>query len=725
MGFDVESAKAAGYNDDEILTHLRSTGDSSFDVDGALKAGYSKPEIISFLAPKPTAPQPEPQPPRTALQSLGVGTRNVIQGAMAIPALAYDAAALPFQAGIGVSRLMGSERPYLPSGASLITKGLTAIGLPERGPEEETQGSIMEGAAGAIGPGMLAKGAQYAEKIGRPALAKALEMFGAQPALQAAGGGAGAAGSEIAKEMDAGPAGELAAGVVTGVLGQGGAAMTGRALGNSAQVIASRISGLTKSDRIISKTIADLADGDLNKGIQIVSERLAQSPDSALVDVLGSAGQAKGQVVANIPGGGGDIAEKFILDRQAGRSGRMQSAADTFGENVFYPALEQLDKVQKQSADPLYKEAFAPRSDKSGKVFVPWDDRLQGFLDDPLVKQGMAKGVRIQQLEALAEGVPFNFKEYAVKGFDADGQLIIDGTPNLRAMDAAKRGMDTIINEARDDFGNIKWTEYLRAVDKVRASLVKKLDDITTDESGRSSYKEARAAYAGPAALKDSAWMGRKFVRGDQEATAKNFAAMSEGEKNAFRIGVRRELSDYISKDTQAAPGRFASKKEDLLKRLEAIFGPEDMAAFRKQVDAEIGKVKTEAFVNPKAGSRTEPMRRAAEDLQIAPDAAQEFLLSAAQGRPGSAISGLLASAVRKMQNPSKETAKGLAEILFELTPAKQKEILERIQKSPRIGNMQAGLKRSDAAALATLLQANLASTLQLDGGQNNPTTGQ
>jgi hypothetical protein len=725
MGFDVERAKAAGYNDDEILTHLRSAGDSPFDVDGALKAGYSKPEIISFLAPKPTVPQPEPQPPRTAMQNVGVGTRNVVQGAMALPALVYDAAALPFQAGIGVSRLMGSERPYLPSGASLVTKGLTALGLPVRRAEEETQGSIMEGATGVIGPGMLAKGAQYAERVGRPALAKALEMFGAQPVTQAVGGATGAAGAEIAKEMDAGPVGELAAGVATGVLGQGGAAMTGRALGNSAQNIASRISGLTKSDRIISKTIADLADGDLNKGIQIVSERLAQSPDSALVDVLGMPGQLRGKAVANVPEGGADIAEKFILDRQAGRSGRMQSAADELSDNSFYPALKELNKLKLRSSGPLYKEAFAPRSDKSGKMFAPWDDRLQRLLDDPIVKQGMAKGIRVQQLEAVADDVPFNFQEYAVKGFDDAGQLIIGGTPNLRAMDAAKRGMDTIINEAKDDFGNVKWTEYLRAVDKVRKSLVNKLDDITTDETGRSAYKEARAAYAGPASLQDAAWMGRKFVLGDQEATAKNFAAMNEGEKIAFKLGVRRELSDYISKDTQAAPGKFASKKEDLMKRLESVFSPKEMEAFRKQADAEIGKVKTEAFVNPRGGSQTEPLRRAIGELQTAPDAAQEFLLAAARGSPGSAISSILSSAARKLSGPSKETAKGLAEILFELTPAKQKEILERIQKSPRIGNMQAGLKRSDAAALAALLQANLASTLQLGGDQTNQMTGQ
>jgi len=111
----------------------------------------------------PPTPQPEPQPPRTAMQSLGVGTRNVIQGAMAIPALAIDAANLPVQGIIAGARQLGANVPYLTPGASIISKSLTALGLPELRPEEKTQSAIMEGAAGVIGPGLLAKAAPYAE----------------------------------------------------------------------------------------------------------------------------------------------------------------------------------------------------------------------------------------------------------------------------------------------------------------------------------------------------------------------------------------------------------------------------------------------------------------------------------------------------------------------------------------------------------------------------------
>src|SRR4051812_37528136 len=49
--FNVDAARKAGYNDDEILAHLTQT--RKFDVDGAVKAGYSKPDIISHLATAP------------------------------------------------------------------------------------------------------------------------------------------------------------------------------------------------------------------------------------------------------------------------------------------------------------------------------------------------------------------------------------------------------------------------------------------------------------------------------------------------------------------------------------------------------------------------------------------------------------------------------------------------------------------------------------------------
>jgi hypothetical protein len=47
-GFDVASARKAGYSEDDILKHLTET--RKFDVNGAVKAGYSKSDIIQHLS---------------------------------------------------------------------------------------------------------------------------------------------------------------------------------------------------------------------------------------------------------------------------------------------------------------------------------------------------------------------------------------------------------------------------------------------------------------------------------------------------------------------------------------------------------------------------------------------------------------------------------------------------------------------------------------------------
>jgi hypothetical protein len=465
-----------------------------------------------------------------------------------------------------------------------------------------------------------------------------------------------------------------------------------------------------QGEKRILALLTELGDGDTARGIQIAQQRISQSgPDTALVDVAGIKGEKLARAAANVPRGRGPaIADDFVQTRAGGRGGRLQSAADKLAPNKMYEVLEKLKQAKRVQSKPLYDEAFAPKSDLEGKVFAQWDDRLQQFLDDPIIKQGMAKGIRIQQMESLADNVPFNFQEYAVKGFDDAGGLIIGGTPNLRAMDAAKRGLDETINGARDDSGNIKWTEYLRAVDKVRRSLVNKLDDITTDQSGRSAYKEARAAYAGPSSLEDAVWMGRKFLRGDEELTAKAVAAMSEGEKEAFRIGARREISSMINKDTQAAVTKFASKKSELWSKIRTVF-PDDKSfnAFRGDIQNELKKAKTEAFVGPRTGSPTAGIQQDVAELgrQLPPSAERgiEVMGELAAFRPGRAALALSRPVIDYIKRPTAKTAETLASSLLETSPKVQKTMLEALtRKANSVPQLNVDMIRALMAKIST-----------------------
>jgi hypothetical protein len=493
-----------------------------------------------------------------------------------------------------------------------------------------------------------------------------------QPGVQVAAGSVGGGTTEVSDNAWLG----LAAALGTGI---------------SASATLSKLArsrATNQGERRILALLTELGDGDTAKGIQIAQQRISRGgPDTALVDVAGIKGEKLARAAANVPRGRGPgIADDFVQTRAGGRGGRLQSAADKLAPNKMYEVLEKLKQAKRVQSKPLYDEAFAPRSDLSGKIFAQWDDRLQQFLDDPIIKKGMAKGIRIQQMESLADDVPFNFQEYAVKGFDDAGELIIGGTPNLRAMDAAKRGLDETINGARDDFGNIKWTEYLRAVDKVRRSLVNKLDDITTDQSGRSAYKEARAAYAGPSSLEDAVWMGRKFLRGDEELTAKAVAAMSEGEKEAFRLGARREISSMINKDTQTAVTKFANKKSELWAKMRTVF-PDDKSfnAFRGDIQNELNKVKTEAFVSPRTGSQTASLQLDVAELgrQLPPSAERgiEVVGELAALRPGRAALALARPLIDYIKRPTAKTAETLASSLLETSPKVQKTMLEALAR--------------------------------------------
>jgi len=88
-----------------------------------------------------------------------------------------------------------------------------------------------------------------------------------------------------------------------------------------------------------------------------------------------------------------------------------------------------------------------------------WSPRLQQFLNDPILKSGLGRGLELERLDALAAGKPFNPTEYGVTGTAEDGSPIVSNVPNMRLLDAGKRGLDTMLTGRayrRSLAGNIK-----------------------------------------------------------------------------------------------------------------------------------------------------------------------------------------------------------------------------------------------------------------------------
>ena len=487
---------------------------------------------------------------------------------------------------------------------------------------------------------------------------------------------------------------------------------------------------VTSATKKITDIIVKMGDGSLERGLQTVKQHLkAGGPDTTLVDVLGERGRGLARGSVNASDDAAQLGDDWVNARRASRPGRLHEAADEIAPGNFHEVLEEVNNAQRKLSKPLYDEAFTPVSKPTipGEVhsnmgrkghLVQWDQRMDDLFADPLLKQGMAKGIRIQQVEALADEVPFNFQEYAVKGFDDAGELIIDGVPNLRAMDAAKRGLDEILEGYRDGVtGRLNLNNYGRAIERLRKSLVNKLDDITTVD-GRSAYKEARAAWAGPERLKDAAWMGRRFQRGDEEVASKVFKGLSEPEQNMFLLGVRREMTKTINTDSQSALTKFDPKKFDFYIRLKNMVPEEKFNKFHASIREELAKGKTENFVNPKANAATAGIQEDVAALNRAPNWLIQTLDYIAEAKPGAAIAGTIKAPINWLNKPSETTARNLAELLFESRPNVQSQIIDNLGGRKLAQDLVPQLSKKYATRLASLLATRTAAPIVQIGEQ-------
>ena len=80
--------------------------------------------------------------------------------------------------------------------------------------------------------------------------------------------------------------------------------------------------------------------------------------------------------------------------------------------------------------------------------------------------------------------------------------------------------------------------ELGRAYDDLRVDLVKKLDVLSPQDKGGSIYAQARAAFAGPAEVKDALKKGRDIFKEDILELPTIMSSMTPSENAGFRIGV-------------------------------------------------------------------------------------------------------------------------------------------------------------------------------------------
>jgi hypothetical protein len=303
----------------------------------------------------------------------------------------------------------------------------------------------------------------------------------------------------------------------------------------------------------VNKILTELKNQDAGPAAALKSSR------EGLDSVMGPAGDPHTEIQAlreRQEAAVSPQATKGTLDQSMGR------ATDPYDE------LHQMMQERSTAAAPLYAKALDNH--------VVWDGRLQQFLDDPIVKQGLSQGVRIQRLESLAANEPFRPSDYAIKSFNEAGDPIIGETPNMRTLNVVKKGLDAKVQEMTDPVTG-RLSEEGRAVNEVRKSFLNKLDDINPD------YKAARQAWAGPSQTHDAFNRGLNVFQNRAGSSGVNttpsalnswFNGASEAEKEASRIGARSAFDQQMkSSGDQTAKVAALANKEVNRDKLNVLFG--------------------------------------------------------------------------------------------------------------------------------------------------------
>jgi hypothetical protein len=477
------------------------------------------------------------------------------------------------------------------------------------------------------------------------------------------------------------------------------AGLVGKGYDAAFNSLSQRVKGLTKADRKIAGIVQEIGGGDMNAGLTEVSRRLADAGhDAAIIDVLGIGGEKLGRAAANVPGKSASIADNFVTARTLGRGGRLQGASDNLAprENIV-EKIDTLAAAREAEANKLYGEAFKANQD----VMTP---EIDAILSTPAGSAALKDAARLMQNDrsllskadpeltaALKEAADLGKADY-VPGGVARGF-------KMRTLDYVKRALGDMEGRAIRDG---KKTEA-SFIGDLRRGLVKELD--AADVTGRAGpnslkpegglYAQGRAKFAEKTKVMNALEDGTKFINGDVELTAKQLSKLSDGEKEAFRLGARKAIGQMIDRDTQTAVTRLDPKKAGIWEKLKTVFPDTEYSAFKKEVDNEINKLRVERFAGPRSGSQTaglgSDIADMANDVKPFAVAGRQLL----QGSPLQAAGTAAGGVIERLSAPNPRVAEDLARRLFAMDPASRNaalQALSRASNKPNAGPMIQGL---------------------------------
>ncbi len=332
--------------------------------------------------------------------------------------------------------------------------------------------------------------------------------------------------------------------------------------------------------------------------------------------------------------GGQEVAEKFFNERL---SKVPDDIVRTISKNIasadaFYATTDDLLEAGRGKARPLYESAY--------KAVVP---------DNVVTKQ-------LYQMPEISGAL-----DAAYKKFPSELQGV--GRNSIKALDYAKRVLDDEISTAqRAGEGNLARSRI-----GIKNQLLEAMDAASP------AYKEARKVSGDYLSIDRAMNEGREFMKIDPEKLGMKFKGMPETEKNAFKVGVAKQLRDLADKTLEGgnAYNRIFGRPDNQ-KRLAAVLSPEQYKNFAEDMRAtdRLFSLRNEILGQSPTASKQVAAKEIAELGGFMTANPQMGVMQAVQSYIRKSFDGL-----------NDRTARQVAEIIFEERPAQKLKIIDEITK--------------------------------------------
>jgi hypothetical protein len=420
--------------------------------------------------------------------------------------------------------------------------------------------------------------------------------------------------------------------------------------------------------------------------IEEMGQELAANPNSPLsiLDVGSRPVQRYGGSLYRSDTPASTIIPRNLDARDAGSGDRLLDLIDQHIDprRNTVDVIHQLGVDKATAAAPLYERAF-----NQGRPI--YSDRLQQFIDHPDLQEGLRRGIRIQQREALARDVPFDPNDYAVN-FNAAGDPVYFGTPNMRTLDAAKRGLDDMVEAYRDPVtGRLNLNGEGRSLNELRGAYVQHLDSLNPD------YAAARAAWAGPSQAQASVERGRTLMNRTPDEVGDVVSRMSPTDLEFARIGVADKLRrDVTSRGYQGDEALGVTKNAYAEQRLRHFFDSDDQ--FREFMNTVENERRMFATRQTTMGNSATAERGAADSANAGStmgDLAWPMLVAATSANPLTAMASLGAGAVARpllqrgmdrVAGRTPEAMSAAAQMLTTTDPIARQRVIDLLMPLPR-----------------------------------------